>query len=226
MRKQIVTILVSIVAAALIAVAMLTIGGCTKNSSGAATTNGAAEPGAASSAAPASAFAPYGSAKYRFAIRYPKGWQGATSTAPAGDTSGAPATSTTWADPKGKQVAGKYLDALAISVYELTKPATAADVKKHAADFKAIAYGLIKDLPGFTITDPLRPITLNGSKGFQVTYTYTVQGAPAGAMSYLIPKGRFAYWLTGQASRDTWGSAWSMLTPAMASFTVRPLSSD
>ena len=211
-----------------VAVVALGVAGCTSSSSSGAPGSGAAlQPGSGSYAgeAPASEFALYGSAKYRFAMRYPKGWPSTTSGAPAGDTSGAPATSTTWADPKGKQVNGQCLDALQVSVYELTKPATAADVKKHAADFKAIAWGLIKSLPGFAVTDPLKPITLNGSKGFQVTYTYSLQGTPAGAMSYLIPKGRYAYWLTGQASKETWSSAWAKLTPSMASFTVKPLSS-
>jgi len=212
---------------ALIAAAIaLGVAGCTSSSSSGAPGTGAA-PGSGSyaSAAPSSEFALYGSVKYRFAMRYPKGWPSTTSGAKAGDTSGAPATSTTWADPKGKQVNGQYLDALQVSVYKLTQPATAADVKTHAADFKAIAWGLIKSLPGFAVTDPLRPITLNGSKGFQVTYTYNLQGAPAGAMSYLIPKGRYAYWLTGQASKETWSSAWAKLTPAMASFTVKPIGS-
>jgi hypothetical protein len=76
--------------------------------------------------------------------------------------------------------------------------------------------------PHIAISDPFRPITVNGTLGFQITYSYLVDGTPTGAMSYLLPRGRFAYWITGQASADTWSMAWRDLAPAMASFTVKP----
>ena len=228
MRKQIVTALAPVVAAMVIVAAVLTTGGCTKSGSSSAPNANATTsltPGSTSSAAPATAFMVYDSARYRFTIRYPKGWPGGTSTATGGAASGGPALSVAWADPAGKQVNGHYLDALQVAVFKLTKPIKgSSDLTSHAADFKAIAYGLIKSDPKLRITDPFKPVTVNGTNGLQVTYTYTVQGEPTGAMSYLLlPSGRYAYWVTGQASAATWSSAWTKLTPAMASFTHRPL---
>jgi hypothetical protein len=88
-----------------------------------------------------------------------------------------------------------------------------------------IAYGLIKGLPSLSVTDRFKPVAVNGTKGFQVTYSYGPHDTPTGAMSYLLVKGRYAYWITGQASSDTWSSAWSKLAPAMASLTITAVTS-
>lgn len=175
-----------------------------------------------SSAAPAT-FGLATNKQYGFSVRYPRGWVGAATSAAPGDKSGAPLVSVSWADPKGKQVDGHYVDALQVSVYALTKPVKPADVARHAGDFKVIVDGLTKGLPRFAVTDHFKPITLNGTKGFQITYTYALHNTPTGAMSYLLPKGDYAYWVTGQASADTWSAAWSKLTPTMASFTIAPV---
>ncbi len=175
------------------------------------------------SAAPATAFGVATSKQYGFSLKYPLGWVSASTKAKPGDTSGAPLESVSWTDPKGKVVAGHYVDVLQVSVYAMTKAVKPADLAKHARDFKGIAYGLIKGLPTLAVTDPIKPITMNGTKGFQVTYTYAIDGTPTGAMSYLLPKGRYAYWVTGQASSDTWTASWSKLTPAMAAFTIEPV---
>ena len=109
-------------------------------------------------------------------------------------------------DPHGKLVQGHYVDALQVSVYALSKAVQPADLVTHSGDFKAIVDGLTKGLPMFAVSDPFRPITVNGTKGFQITYTYGIHSTPAGAMSYLLLKGRYAYWITGQATADTWSA--------------------
>ncbi len=175
------------------------------------------------SPAPASAFGLDTNKQYRFSVDYPLGW---LSVSAKGATSGEALTSTLWADPKGKVVAGHALDTLSVSVYAMTKPVKATDLVSHSGDFKVIVDDLIKGLPRLKVTDAFRPVTVNGTKGFQVTYTYDSQSTKAGAMSYLLlPKGRYAYWITGQASADTWAQSWSKLTPAMASFTIVPVKS-
>ena len=175
------------------------------------------------SPAPASAFGLATNKQYGVSIRYPLGWVSVVKKAPAGDTSGAPLLSVSWADTKGKVVNGGFVDTLQVSVYAMTKAVKPADLVRSAASFKAIAGGLIKGLPNLAPTGPIKPLTLNGAKGFQVTYTYTIHDTPTGAMSYLLPKGKYAYWITGQSSADTWSAAWSKLAPAMASFTITPV---
>jgi hypothetical protein len=199
------------------------LGGC--SSSGGATGLPSQSPVATGSPSPAppSAFGLATNKQYGIAIRYPLGWVSAARTAPAGDTSGAPRLSVSWADSKGKVVEGGFVDTLQVSVYAMTKPVKPADVVRYAASFKTIAAGLIKGLPSLKLTEPFKPITLNGTRGLQITYTYMIHGTPTGAMSYLLPNGGYAYWVTGQSSADTWSASWSKLAPAMASFTIKPV---
>lgn len=172
------------------------------------------------SAAPLSAFGQATSKKYGLAVRYPLGWVSAAREAKAGDKAGGTLISLSWANPKGKVVGGGFVDALHVSVYAMTKPVKPGDLTRYKGDFKAIVDGMIKGLPDVVVTDPFKPITVNGTKGFQITYAYSVQGTRVGAMSYLLPKGSYAYWVTGQSSAATWSASWSKLAPAMASFTV------
>jgi len=172
------------------------------------------------SAAPASAFGQATSKKYGLAIRYPLGWVSSAREIKAGDKAGSALISITWADPKGKVVGGGFVDLLHVSVYALSRPVKPGDVTRYKGDFKAIAYSMIKGLPGLALSGPIKPVTVNGTTGFQVTYAYQVSGTRAGAMSYLLPKGKYAYWVTGQSSAATWSTSWTKLTPAMASFTI------
>jgi len=177
------------------------------------------------SAAPVSAFGLTTSAKYLFSVRYPLRWISAVQAAKSGDKVVTTLLSMSWADPKGATIGSglAYVDTLHVSVYQMSRKVGPHDVATHRAAFAAIAAGMLKDLPGLRITDPIRPLTLNGTPGLQVTYTYTVQGTRVGAMSYLLPKGQYCYWVSGQSSPTTWSNAWSKLAPAMASFTVTPV---
>lgn len=179
------------------------------------------------SAAPASSFGLATNKLCRFSVRYPLGWISAATSAAAGKAGAGPLATDSWADPQGKQVDNHYVDALQVTVYEMNEAVKPSDLVRHAEDFKSIAREMIKNQCGngarVSVTGDFKPITLNGTKGFQITYTYLVHNTPAGAMSYLLLKGRYAYWITGQASADTWSTAWSKLAPAMASFTIKPV---
>ncbi|HUK76790.1 MAG TPA: hypothetical protein VL117_04225 [Thermoleophilia bacterium] len=210
--------------AALLALAALPaaaglLGGCSSN---AASTLPDQVPSASGSPspAPASAFGQATSKKYGLTLRYPLGWVSAAREIKAGDKAGSALISLTWADPKGKVVGGGFVDTLHVSVYAMSKPVKPGDVTRHKSDFEAIAYSMIKALPSLAMSGPFKPITVNGTGGLQITYAYRVQGARVGAMSYLLPKGKYAYWVSGQSSADTWSAAWSKLAPAMASFTI------
>ena len=99
------------------------------------------------SAAPLSAFGQATSKKYGLAVRYPLGWVSAAREAKAGDKAGGTLISLSWANPKGKVVAGHALDTLSVSVYAMTKPVKATDLVSHSGDFKVIVDDLIKGLP-------------------------------------------------------------------------------
>lgn len=163
----------------------------------------------------ASSFALYKDARYGFSVLCPKGWAGGVSKG------GSALACVSWANPHGKQVDGQYVDALQVSVYKMSKAAKPKDLVKDPGDFKAMVDSLIKGLPKLAVTDPFKPVAVNGTKGFQVTYAYDLHNTPTGAMSYLLVKGRYVYWITGQASSATWSQAWKTLAPAMASLTIK-----
>lgn len=197
------------------------LGACSSNAGSAVpdqVPNGSASP----SAAPPTAFGQATSKKFGFSIRYPLGWISATHTAKAGDALGSALLSVGWANPKGETVEGGlgFVDTLHLSVYGMNKPVKPVDLTRYRSDFKGIVDSMIKDLPKISVSDPFKPITVNGTKGFQITYAYTVQGTRVGAMSYLLPKGSYAYWVTGQSSAATWQASWSKLAPAMASLVI------
>ena len=195
------------------------------SSSAASTVPGQVGASGSPSPAPLSAFGLATSAKYQFTMRYPLRWISALKAAKAGDKVVTTQLSWSWADPKGATVGGGlgYVDTLHLSVYQMSKRVGPHDMTRNRAAFAAIVTSLLKGLPDLKITDPIKPLTLNGTAGLQVTYTFTAQGTRVGAMSYLLAKGGYGYWVTGQSSEKTWSSAWSKLAPAMASFTIGPV---
>jgi hypothetical protein len=177
--------------------------------------------GSSPTAAPASAFSAAAYKRYGISLLYPRGWVSAASGAKSGGARG-PLLELMWGNPKGKVSDGHLIDALSVTVFALNRPVQPEAVTRQVGSFKIIAYDLVKALPELYVTDPPKLVTINGTRGIELTYTFGLNGTATGAMSYLLPKGHYAYWVTGQSSAATWLTSWSKLGPAMASFTIRP----
>jgi hypothetical protein len=108
------------------------------------------------------------------------------------------------ADPTGAKSGGSALDVLGITVRRMSKSAKPGDLRAHATEFKAMAAQLAGKPEGLRIVEPFRPATLGGRPALKGAYVYRVKGADVAAVAYLVPIGDRAYWVTGQASRETW----------------------
>jgi len=179
--------------------------------------------GSSPTAAPLSAFRLAHINRYGISLIFPRGWVSAGSIAKPSSLRG-PLLELMWGNPQGTLSNGHLVDAFQVTVYALNRPVHPGDVKLHAANFKAMAYDMVRALPEAYVTDPPKLVTINGTPGVELTYTFGLNGTPTGAMSYLLPRGHYAYWVTGRSSAATWLATWSKLGPAMASFKIgRPL---
>jgi hypothetical protein len=161
----------------------------------------------------------YADDEFGFTIRYPDGWIKAESRAPAGSVTPL-RMSVVFADPDGAMVDGSLVDGVGVTVYKLDRSTTAAQVRKHPDAFKVVSDEIMAQLDDVTVTTALSPVEVNGAPGFSVVYRHSLNGQQVGAVSYLIPRGRYAYWVTGQATPATWDSAGEELGPSMDSFTL------
>jgi hypothetical protein len=108
------------------------------------------------------------------------------------------------ADPAGAKSEGAALDVLGIAIHRMSKSAKAGDVRAHAAEFEAIAAQLAGSPEGLRVVQSFRPATLGGRPAIKGEYLYRVKGVDVAAVAYLVPIKNRAYWVTGQASRETW----------------------
>ena len=109
------------------------------------------------------------------------------------------------ADPTGAKSGGSALSR--ITVRRMSKSAKPGDLRAHAAEFKAMAAQLAGKPEGLRIVEPFRPARLGGRPALRGEYVYRVKGADVAVVAYLVPIRNRAYWVTGQASRETWATA-------------------
>src|SRR5690606_10790069 len=105
----------------------------------------------------------------------------------------------------------------------MSKPAGADDVRRHRAEFKAMASALIGDLEGLRVVRPFRVTEFAGHQALEASYVYRIGEADVAVLAYLIPVGDRVFWVTGQASRETWDTAGRELGSAMATLQLEPV---
>lgn len=182
-------------AAALAVVALVVAAGCGSATAGSALT--------------------YENQQYGFTMAYPHGYVVAQTPA----TKDSPVKfAVAFADPKGSTANGHLIDAVSIEVYKLNQVATPAKVADHAADFESMLRSLLRRDKQVQFAGPPAAAQVNGTTVFSVTYTYQVGDVDVGAMTYLIPNGRYAVVITGQTTRDKWESEGRTLGSMMETF--------
>jgi hypothetical protein len=124
------------------------------------------------------------------------------------------------ADPTGAKSGGAALDVLGIAVRRMSRAAKRSDLRTHAAEFKAMAAQLVGQPEGLHIVQPFRLTTLGGRPALEGEYAYRLKGTDVAAVAYLIPVHDRAYWVTGQASRQTWAAAGREIGSALATLTL------
>ena len=201
-------------AMAVLLVAVLAATGCS-----ASVSTGSSSPTPASSSGSTAATKTYSNTQYSFRITYPASFkQGNPSGASSAGSSAA--FEVIFADPKGAQVNNLYVDTVGVSVYQLKRSVSAAEVPKLKQQFDQLVSQLMSGFPGAKITQPLGPTVINGVPGFKFGYSYAKGSTQIQAVTYFLLKRSYEYELTEQASQQNWATVSPQLDAAVKSFTV------
>jgi len=175
-----------------------------------------------SSASGAAQFSAYRNAEYLLSIAYPAGWTKTIATA----ASTAPKTgdrllAATFLDPKGAVAkSGMPVDGVMVEVFQLDRVVTPG--KRYTSTAMRIMGGsLLPRLKLVQLADRPKDVTVHGDPGWSVAYRYSLQGHTMQALSVLVFKHRYAYWLTGHATAETWSGLWPQLRISLGTFRVR-----
>jgi len=120
------------------------------------------------------------------------------------------------ADPTGAKSGESALDVIGITVREMSKVAKPGDLKKHRAEFEGMMGQLIGDPEALRLSGPSELTELGGRSALKVGYVCRVDGVDVATVAYLVPRGDRVYWVTGQASRDTWDTTGKMIGAAIS----------
>jgi len=161
----------------------------------------------------------YSCREYAFAIEYPSSYvRLEVPTAESGDA--APLFHIFFADPEGATIAGKAVDTLDVSVYEMNRAPTETDLKMHQRDFVRMVGVLDGKLHGLRIVEPFTWGTFADEQALKGFYTYRIDGKDVAASATLVIHGTRAYLIRAQASRETWGTTGRLLMSSVASFSL------
>ena len=126
-----------------------------------------------------------------------------------------------FADKNGAKVSNRYVDAVQVSVYQLSREIKPADVPKLKSELNTIVKQMMASLPTATIVDPLTPVVINDVPGFGLKYTYTEAGTDITAVTFFLIKGKTEFQITAQATSANWDALKAKLEAAAKSFTAK-----
>jgi hypothetical protein len=125
------------------------------------------------------------------------------------------------ADPTGAKSGDKALDVIGVAVRSMNKAAGPDDLKKHKRQFAAMAAQLTGRPEGFKMVVPFTLTKLGGRPALRGAYVYKVGSVDVASVAYLMPVGDRVYWVTGQASKDTWDSSSRTIGAAISTFSLK-----
>jgi hypothetical protein len=158
--------------------------------------------------------------KYRFRMAYPFGWVGTRYENPKpGGPEGTLQAVAAFADPKGAQASGSYVDSVQVAVYQLDRPLSPGDLTLESAS--SLMYRVIlRDIASVSPRTNVEPIKVHGVPAWRAGYQYKVGGEIVDANSTLIVKGKWAYWMTTQSGAYTWRTVSPILATCEQYFEV------
>jgi len=141
---------------------------------------------------------------YGFRMAYPKGWVGTryANPSPSGQT-GVLEFAAAFADPKGAQADGSFLDSVQVAIYTLAHPSSPKSLGRQGA-VKLMFGTILKDMDSMSPRTDVVPVTVDGVSGWRLGYQYKIGGEIVDANSILVVKGKRAYWMTTQGGAYTW----------------------
>ena len=122
-----------------------------------------------------------------------------------------------FADKDGPVVADLYVDAVQVSVYELTREVRPSEVPQIETELKGIVDQMLGNLPTAKVVEDLGPVEVNGVPGFALKYTYSEEDTPITAMTFFLFSGKYEYQITAQATTEDWDTMKGPLEAAVKS---------
>jgi hypothetical protein len=159
---------------------------------------------------------------YGFSFEYPEDWklqEGNTAEVTAG---GGAAGAVAVFDPDGAKAGDVYIDLMQVAVYELTITVDESMMSDVKAELEGVLAQLEAQSADMNMQGELTPTTVNGMPGFEITYTFTKDGAPATSTLYFLFDGDIEYQLTTQAADQNWEANQPVFAAMVASFQPGP----
>ena len=181
---------------------------------------GSGEPLSASPSASGLRVAAFDNPKWGFSLEYPAKYVRIEPSPGANQGSGL-LYQVYFADPTGGKSGSSALDTLGITIRSMSRTAKPGDLKKFRSDFENMALQLVGKPEGLKIVQPFRLATLGGKPALKGAFTYKVGGKDVAAVAYLVPQADRIYWVTAQASRQTWATASKELGAALATLKLK-----
>ena len=164
----------------------------------------------------------YTDADYGYSFQYPAGWElkkGGTADVTAG---GSAVSSVGVYDPKGAVAEDTYIDLAQVSVYKLNVNVDQSMMPDIRAEVEQVLASLESQSPDMKTVERLSETNVGGMPGFQVTYSFTKNGAPTTSTLYFLFKDNLEYQVTVQAATQNWQAKQAVFKALVASFRPGP----
>jgi hypothetical protein len=107
------------------------------------------------------------------------------------------------ADPTLAVVGGTALDVFSIQIYRMSKMSRAGDLKSRRREFEAMASQIVGKPAKLSMTSGFALDSLGGKPALSLQYRFMTDQQPVVVAAYLVPVGRYAYWISAQSTVRT-----------------------
>jgi len=160
----------------------------------------------------------YADADYGYSFEYPASWKIQQETSVDVSAGGTSAGGVGVFDPKGAKAGDIYIDLMLVSVYKLTVTVDDSVFPQLKSEIESVLTSLESQGTGMQVKEPLAQTTAAGMKGYNVTYSFTKDGAPCTSTLYFLFDGNMEYQLTTQAADENWAADQPVFNAMIASF--------
>lgn len=164
----------------------------------------------------------YKNTAFGYSFEYPSSWQVQQQTTADVSAGGTPAGGVGVFNPQGAQVGTIYIDLMLVSVYKLNETISDSNFSRIQSEIETVLKSLESQGTDMKREKALAQITAAGMKGYDVTYSFTKNGAPCTSTLYFLFNGNMEYQLTIQASNDNWAADQPAFDAMVASFKPGP----
>ncbi len=160
----------------------------------------------------------YTDSSYGYSFDYPASWKVQEETSVDVSAGGTSTGGVGVFDPKGAKAGDTYIDLMLVSVYKLNATVDDSLLPQLKSEIESVLKDLESQGTGMKVEKPLAETTAAGMTGYNVTYSFTKDGAPCTSTLYFLFDGNMEYQLTTQASNENWAADQPIFDAMIASF--------